>query len=162
MAAMGYGVRGQQLPAPGHQRRHRTRIGRGALTPLHRPVVIRHRPGGGVGIGAKAGNQVQVEMGRPLAEGDRIHPLAARQLPHKGTGPLHRWPPGRGLGGREISRPAKVTHAVKQQPAGQRRGIGMVAQQPEATTTEFIGAGGANLPVEMADGTGFDHGWAGC
>ena len=92
--------------------------------------MIRHRPGLGLGVIAKAGDQVQMQMARPLTKGNRIHPIAARELPHQLAGLLHRRAPGGGLWGREVGRPAQVAPRIQQQPPQKRRRIGMVPQQP--------------------------------
>jgi hypothetical protein len=77
------------LASPNNPISHVARVGRASLPGDNSPDVIRHQPGGGVGVAGEAGNQVQVQMGSTLSEGDGINPITARELLDQSAGVLH-------------------------------------------------------------------------
>ena len=121
-----------------HQCGHPLRRRGSPLPGSHSPVVVCDRPGSGAWINAKARNQVHMQVGSPFAEGDGIHPIAARELTHKGTGPLHGRPPSLGFLGGEVSGATEVAAAIKHQPARQGRWVWMVAEQPQLAAADLV------------------------
>ena len=102
-------------------------------------------------------DEMQVKVLGPLAKGNGIHALAAGDLFHETTRIAHSSAPVRGFRLREIQGSGAVTQCVEQQPAWQRRWVGVMAQHPELRSPNLITLSSCRVGMQLTDGAVF-HG----
>jgi len=101
-------------PSALYQVPYRFWLGWGTFTMGHSPVEIGHPPGLGGGFCAVAWNQVQMQVTRPLAEGEGVHPITAREGLHQPRRLLHSSTPVRGFLRCEGDRTRQVAARIQQ------------------------------------------------
>ena len=143
------------LDQPGllHQQLDRFRRGSSTFTLFNGPIVIGNGPCGCFCILDESGNQMQVQVLSTFTEGNRIDPITSGERLHKRTGVANSSPPVSGLLVVEINRTRNAPNTVKKQPAGQRRWIGMMTQDPESVALNLIALDQADIGMNSTDGT---------
>jgi hypothetical protein len=100
-----------------------------------------------------ARDQVEMQMAGTLAKGDRIHPIAARELLHQLRRPLHHQAPGLGFLSGEVDRTAQMAPGIETTPPEQWRRLWMMAQQPIWMAPDFHGIQLHLVRMQGADAT---------
>ena len=102
-------------------------------------------------------DEMQMKVLGPLAKGDGIHALASGDLLHESTRIAYSGTPVQGFRIGEIHGAGTVTQGIQQKPTGERRWIGVMAQNPELGSPNLITLSSCRVGMQLTDGAVF-HG----
>jgi hypothetical protein len=92
-----------------------------------------------------------MQMGCTFAEGHDVDPITASEAFDDATCMLHGTTPICGLISVEANRTTHMSACIEQQPADQRRRIGMMSKDPQWSSADFIELSTASISVKATD-----------